>query len=110
MAETKTIELTAAQAAMWAAFIDQRCANFVAAADFVADLGEHQKAFLTKAKPETLDFLADLRPDEVKGLQAYLLLRSTSNYLFWGVVAIGGGLTTVLVFWNNIKIYLAGSK
>jgi hypothetical protein len=110
MAETKTIELTAAQAAMWAAFTDQRCANFVAAADFIADLSDHQKAFLSKAKPETLEFLADLRAEEVKGLQAYLLLRSTSKYLFWGVTAILGGLTTVLILWDKAKVFFMGSK
>lgn len=110
MAEIKTIELTAAQAAMWAAFTDQRCANFVAAADFVADLSEHQKAFLLRAKPETLEFLADLRPEEVKGLQAYLLLRTTGKYLFWGLTAIIGGMTAVMILWDKAKIFFQGSK
>jgi hypothetical protein len=103
----------------------QRFANLLEMADIIGDMNPdgleilrkigspEQKPlqdFLSKAKPETLAFLADLRKEEVQGLQAYLLLRSTGRYLFWGIAAIVGGLTTVLILWDRVKMFFAGSK
>lgn len=79
-------------------------------ADFVHDLTEKQKAFLTQADPVTLDFLRTLRPEEVKGLQSYLLLRSTSSYLAWGIGSIVIGITAMLILWDRVKLFFAGAK
>lgn len=100
-------EVTEAQHVFLTALSDQRVANIIESADFIHDLSAKQKDFLTQADPATLDFLRTLRPDEVKGLQAYLLLRSTSSYLAWGIGAVVGGLVAVLFLWDHIKPFLA---
>ena len=102
--------MTKAQEALLTALTDQRCVNILEAADFISDLSPAQKAFLQQAEPVTLNFLRTLREEEVRGLQAYLALRSTSWYLAWGIGALVGGLTTILVLWNNIKAYFAVAK
>jgi hypothetical protein len=102
------MSLTAAQEALLTALTDQRCANILESADFIHDLSHKQKDFLTQADPATLDFLRTLRPEEVKGLQAYLTLRSTSWYLAWAIGALITGLVLVLTLWNQGKIFLVG--
>lgn len=103
-------EITVAQWEVLSAWTDQRCTNMLDAADFLSDLTEKQKAFLKQAEPETLDFLRRLRPEEVKGLEAYLLLRSTSSYLAWGIGSIVVGLAAILLLWDRAKLIFAGVK
>lgn len=104
------MSLTAAQEALLSAFTDQRCANILESADFIHDLTRAQKDFLTQAQPETLEFLRSLRKEEVEGLQAYLTLRSTGSYIAWAVAALAAGMVTVLLLWNQGKIFFAGWK
>lgn len=51
--------LTEAQEAVLVALSDQRCANLLSAADFIADLPDATKTFLLEARPEEIQKLQD---------------------------------------------------
>lgn len=110
MAEVKMIQLTPAQQAMWEAFTDQRCANFVEAADFISDLKDYQKNFLSQSNKETLEFLRTMRAEEVKGLQAYLALRSTGSFMLWGLGTLVAGFIGVTTIWGTVSGWFKGIK
>lgn len=110
MDEQEWPKLTHAQRAMWEAFTDQRCANFVSAADFISDLKDYQKDFLSQSGKETLEFLRTMRPEEVKGLQAYLALRSTGSFMLWGIGTLVAGFIAVTSVWGTVSGWLKGIK
>lgn len=103
-------QLTQAQWAFLSTLTDQRCANLIETADFVSDLPEQTRDFLSKAKPTTLEWLQDLREEEVVGLKAYLRLRSSTSYVAWAIGGIIGGIVAVITFWNAISPFFRAPK
>ncbi|WP_445490165.1 hypothetical protein [Rhodopseudomonas sp. RCAM05734] len=98
--------LTPAQEAVLVALTDQRCANLLAAADFVADLPVHAKDFLRDAKPETLDFLRDARPEEItnlkEGIQLVVAAQLLGRVGRWVVITIFGMIVGSLLIWDRL--------
>lgn len=101
----------------WRMMTVQRIANVVQLADIIGDMSadglellrkmgdKDRKAlrkFFLQAENDTFEFLADLRPEEVKGLKAYLILRSTGSYMAWGIGATLGGIIAVGALYNML--------
>lgn len=98
--------ITREQHAFLSMLTSQRCANLVEAIDFYTDLPEPVKRMLETANPETIEFLRELRKEEVQGLKSYLLLRSTGSYLAWGVGALVGAIIAGSALYNTITEWI----
>lgn len=107
MSSDRYHSLTPAQEAVLVALSDQRCANLLASADFVADLTEDAKDFLRDAKPETLKFLKDARDVEISELQNGIELvrafRTTGRVMRWTIVTLFSTLIGFLLIWDRLS-------
>lgn len=110
MTERRYPGLTPAQEAMLVAFTDQRCANLLACADFVADLPEAAKDFLMEAKPETLKFLKDARDVEIaelaNGIELVRAVRMTSRIMRILIITMFSVFVGVMMIWDKLAGWL----
>lgn len=114
-------DLTTAQLAFLKSLTDQRIADLVAAADLIGDLdaetislirminhydGRTLRKFLFEARPETLEFLTDLRKKEIEdigaAIETAIALRRTFRFLRWGITAFIGAMLTMAIAWEKI--------
>lgn len=99
--------LTDAQEALLVALTDQRCANLMATADFVADLSDDAKNFLREAKPSTLRFLKDARDFEIaeleSGIELVRAFKTAGRVVRWTVVTLFGAFVGAALIWDKIS-------
>jgi hypothetical protein len=99
--------LTDAQEALLVALSDQRCANLLATADFVADLSPEAKEFLREAKPKTLTFLKDAREAEIaeleNGIELVRSFKTAGRVVRWTVVTLFGAFIGLTLIWDKIS-------
>ena len=123
------IGLTPPQIAFFKTLTDQRIANIVHAADLVGDMdadatqvlrylnsleGRTLRKFLLEARPETLEFLTDLRRKEIEdigdAIDTAIALRRTARFLRWGLATFAGAMITMLLLWEKlIAIFRPGA-
>ncbi len=107
-------EITPAQWSLLAALTDQRVTNYMEGADFIADLSKEAKDFLQNAKPGTLTFLKDLRPDELSELGNAIenarAFRRGGRLLRWGIITLFGTFVGMTVIWDKVSAVLRGGK
>lgn len=122
----KTGDLTSTQLAFLKTLSDQRVADLVAASDLVGDMdaetifllrllshqdGRTLRKFFLEARPETLQFLTDLRKKEIEdigaAIETAIALRRTFRFLRWGVTAFVGAMLTMAIAWEKIASLLS---
>ena len=100
-------EITAAQWAVLSAFTDQRCANLLEAADFIADLPEETKTALMQGDKGTWEFLRRLRPDELNELGNAIenarAFRRAGKMVRWSIVTLFGTFVGMSVIWDKVS-------
>lgn len=124
------IGLTAPQLAFFKALTDQRIANIVHSADLIGDMdadatavlrylnsqdGRQLRKFLLEVKPETLEFLTDLRRKEIEdigsAIETAIAIRRTFRFLRWGLATFIGALITMLLLWEKlVAIFKPGAS
>ena len=106
MPHTRFPEITPAQWAVLQAMTDQRCANFMEAMDFIADLKTETKDALMQADKETWDFLRRLRPDELNELGNAIenarAFRRAGKMVRWSIVTLFGTFVGMSVIWDKV--------
>lgn len=89
---------------------DQRAVTLVNALDFYADLPEASREFLLRAKPQTLNWLRDRRPEEINELaavvSAWQSAKTIKRFLFWLVIVFGGSLITAATLGGQLLAWL----
>ncbi len=114
-------ELTPPQRAFFRILTDQRVANMVAAGDLVGDmdadgvqliraLGTDEyralRQFMWRCKPEVLEFLYEMRKQEIEELEAaietYLAFKRTGRVMKWGAITLFGAFIGMLAIWDKI--------
>jgi hypothetical protein len=113
--------LTPVQSAFLKSLSDQRAADLVAAGDLIGDMdaetiflirllsnqdGRILRKFLLEVRPETLQFLTDLRKKEIEdigaAIETAIALRRTFRFLRWGLTAFIGAMLTMAIAWEKI--------
>src|SRR6218665_3813249 len=106
---SKSVELTEPQHVLLKTLTDQRVANLLGLADIIGDMNadgleflrrlgdprfEALTNFLSHAKPETLTFLTEARPEEVanlqEGIRLVVALQLLGRISKWGAVTFFG--------------------
>ncbi len=100
---------------------EQRAVDLVNALDFYSELKPEARAFLLNAKPQTLEWLKDRRPDEIEALNkvsrlkvdrlgeimnAWQTARTIRRFLFWTFVACGGSFLTMATLGQQLLAWL----
>jgi hypothetical protein len=117
----KNGDLTPVQSAFLKSLSDQRAADLVAAGDLIGDMdaetiflirllsnqdGRILRKFLLEVRPETLQFLTDLRKKEIEdigaAIETAIALRRTFRFLRWGLTAFIGAMLTMAIAWEKI--------
>ena len=118
------IGLTIVQREFFKALTDQRVANILHAADLVGEMdadaaqflrylnrpdAECLRKFLLQAKPETLEFLTELRKREIEdiggAIETALAIRRTFRFMRWGLATFIGALITMLLLWEKFVAF-----
>jgi hypothetical protein len=124
---TKPVELTEPQRVLLATLTDQRVANLLNLSDIIGDMNsdgleflrrlgdprfEPLTNFLSHAKPETLVFLTEARPEEVANLQEGIRLVVAIQLLGrvgkWSVVTLFGAFMSAILVWDKVSAWLKG--
>jgi hypothetical protein len=124
--QDKTGDLTITQLAFLKTLSDQRVADLTSASDLVGDMDaetifllrllSHQdgrilRKFLLEVRPETLQFLTDLRKKEIEdigaAIETAIALRRTFKFMRWGITAFMGAMLTMAIAWEKIASLLS---
>lgn len=100
----------------------QRFANLLEVADVVGDMdaegveflrriggreGDNMRRFLREAKPETFEFLAELRKDELEELGNAIenarAFRRAGRLVRWGIVTLFGAFVGMSIIWDKVS-------
>jgi hypothetical protein len=107
-------EVTQAQWAVLQALTDQRCANLMEAADFIADLPEETKNALMQGDKETWVFLRRLRPEELgelgNAIENARAFRKAGKMVRWSIVTLFGAFVGMSVIWDKISFLWKSAK
>ena len=125
MAQTKPVELTEPQRVLLTTLTDQRVSNLLNLADIIGDMNadgleflrrlgdprfEPLTKFLGHAKPETLTFLTDARPEEVANLQEGIRLVVAVQLIGrigrWAVITFFGMFVGMALIWDKVAAWL----
>jgi hypothetical protein len=124
---TKSVDLTEPQRVLLTTLTDQRVVNLLSLADLIGDMNadgleflrrlgdprfEALTNFLSHAKPETLTFLTEARPDEVANLQEGIRLVVAIQLLGrvgkWSVVTLFSAFVGAILIWDKVSAWLKG--
>jgi hypothetical protein len=125
MPHTKPVELTDGQLFALTMLSEQRGANLIQTADLIGDmnadgleflrrLGDPRydalTRFLASAKPETLTFLTEARPEEVlnlqEGIRLVVAIQLLGRISKWGAVTFFGVFVSMILIWEKVAGWL----
>lgn len=111
------------------AMTTQRFANLMEVADLIGDMSadgveiirkigdsDHKdlRKFLRDGRPETFEFLAGLRKDELdelgNAIENARAFRRAGKMVRWGIVTLFGTFVGVSYLWDKISPWLKGSR
>ncbi len=107
----------------------QRFANLLEVADIVGDMqadgieilrkiGEPEyknlRKFMREGRPETFEFLAGLRSDEVGELNSAIenarAFRRAGKLVRWGIVTLFGAFVGMSIIWDKVASWIKASR
>ena len=122
---TKSVELTDPQHVLLKTLTDQRVLHLLNLADIIGDMNadgleflrrlgdprfEALTNFLAHAKPETLTFLTEARPEEVsnlqEGIRLVVALQLLGRISKWGAVTFFGVFVSMVLIWEKVSTWL----
>ncbi|UFS77236.1 hypothetical protein LPB73_07620 [Tardiphaga sp. 37S4] len=121
----KSVDLTEPQRVLLTMLTDQRVANLLNLSDIIGDMNadgleflrrlgdprfEALTNFLSHAKPETLTFLTEARPEEVanlqEGIRLVVALQLLGRISKWGAVTFFGVFVSMVLIWEKVSAWL----
>lgn len=122
---TKSVDLTDPQRVLLTTLTDQRVANLLNLADVIGDMNadgleflrrlgdprfEALTNFLSHAKPETLVFLTEARPEEVanleEGIRLVVALQLLGRVGKWSIVTLFSAFVGTILIWDKVTAWL----
>jgi hypothetical protein len=122
---TTPVDLTEPQRVLLTTLTDQRVLHLLNLADIIGDmntdgleflrrLGDPRfdalTNFLSHAKPETLTFLTEARPEEVanlqEGIRLVVALQLLGRISKWGAVTFFGVFVSMILIWEKVSAWL----
>ncbi|MGM5018739.1 hypothetical protein [Tardiphaga sp. 367_B4_N1_1] len=122
---TTPVDLTEPQRVLLTTLTDQRVLHLLNLADIIGDMNtdgleflrrlgdprfEALTNFLSHAKPETLTFLTEARPEEVanlqEGIRLVVALQLLGRISKWGAVTFFGVFVSMVLIWEKVSAWL----